>query len=76
MKKKLDSPSAREARLLRMVQDPNARITDMPGDKFDHCPACGKQLSLKGELLVCECGKMWNQRGVRIVPRPPKPIRR
>jgi len=62
----------REARLL---QTP-VRFTDMPCDKFDHCPECGKPLSLKGALLVCECGAMWNQQGVKIVLTPPKTTRR
>ena len=71
MRKKL-SIAEREARLL---QTP-VRFTDMPCDKFDHCPDCGKPLSLKGELLVCESGHMWNQRGIRRVLTPPKRIRR
>jgi hypothetical protein len=75
-KQKLDNPSVREARLLAMANNPNVRFTDMPGDKFDHCPVCGKPLSVKGELLVCECGRIWNQRGIQIVKAPPKRTRR
>jgi hypothetical protein len=76
MRRKLESPSVREARLLRIANDPNVRFSEMPCDKFDHCRVCGRPLSPKGELLACECGRLWTQQGILRVMEPPKRRRR